>query len=132
MTEKSFADVTGREGLETKDSFAGPTPSSEGDQKPSLSWRLKWKRDLYVLGPLTVLYVFCFLDRTNIGSAVVFGLAEDLNLTGTEYNSALVCFFVPYVLFDIPANILLLRLKPHIWCESAPPLVANTSPCSPK
>jgi hypothetical protein len=56
-------------------------------------------------------------SRTNIGSAVVFGLAEDLKLTGTQYNSALVCYFVPYVLFDVPSNVLLLRFKPQIWCE---------------
>ena len=52
---------------------------------------------------------------TNIANAAVFGLAEDLNLKGNQYNTALTIFFVPYVLFEIPSNVLLKRLKPHVW-----------------
>ncbi|OCT51570.1 putative transporter [Cladophialophora carrionii] len=119
MAEKFSLDVTRVEGLESPPSPARTSEllleQFESHEKPALSTKLRWKRDIYVLAPLTVLYVFCFLDRTNIGAAVVFGLVEDLKLTGTQYNSALVCFFVPYVLFDIPSNILLLRFKPQIW-----------------
>lgn len=39
-----------------------------------------------------------FLDRTNIANAAVFELREDLNLGGLEYNTALVIFFVPYII----------------------------------
>ncbi|ETN38760.1 uncharacterized protein HMPREF1541_06798 [Cyphellophora europaea CBS 101466] len=56
-----------------------------------------------------------FLDRTNIANAAVFELREDLNLQGTDYNTALVIFFVPYILFEIPSNIILKRLKPNVW-----------------
>jgi hypothetical protein len=34
------------------------------EAKPTLSTKLRWKRDLCVLGPMTVLYIFCFLDRS--------------------------------------------------------------------
>lgn len=34
---------------------------------------------------------------------------------GTKYNNALVIFFVPYILFEIPSNILLKKLKPRVW-----------------
>ncbi|KIW67122.1 hypothetical protein PV04_06395 [Phialophora macrospora] len=119
MAEKFSSDVTRVQGLRSPLSPVGTSEQSleqvESYEKLALNTKLRWKRDIYVLGPLTILYVFCFLDRTNIGAAVVFGLAEDLQLTGTQYNSALVCFFVPYVLFDIPSNILLLRFKPQIW-----------------
>lgn len=56
-----------------------------------------------------------FLDRTNIANAAVFNLREDLSLGGLEYNTALVIFFVPYILFEIPSNIILKKLKPHVW-----------------
>ncbi len=56
-----------------------------------------------------------FLDRTNVANAAVFGLAKDLHLVGTQYNTALTIFFVPYVLFEVPSNIILKRLKPHVW-----------------
>lgn len=52
----------------------------------------------------------------NIGNANVFGLAEELSIAqGNKYNNALVIFFVPYVLFEIPSNILLKKFKPHVW-----------------
>jgi MFS family permease len=42
-----------------------------------------------------------------IGNANVSGLATDLKLTGTQYNTALAVFYIPYVLVDIPSNWLL-------------------------
>lgn len=36
-------------------------------------------------------------------------------MDGTLYNNALVVFFVPYILFEIPSNILLKKFRPHVW-----------------
>jgi MFS family permease len=77
--------------------------------------KLITKIDLRVVPVLSILYLLAFLDRTNIANASVFGLVADLNLAGNEYNTALTIFFVPYVIFEIPSNILLKRLKPHVW-----------------
>ena len=55
--------------------------------------------------------------RVNISNAALFNLKTDLHIeTGTKYNTALTIFFVPYVLFEVPSNILLKKLKPHVWC----------------
>lgn len=51
----------------------------------------------------------------NIGNALTLRLPEDLHLKGDQRNVALTIFFVPYVLFEIPSNILMKRSKPHIW-----------------
>ena len=56
-----------------------------------------------------------FLDRTNIANAAVFELREDLVMTSIQYSTALVIFFPPYILFEIPSNILLKKLKPNVW-----------------
>jgi MFS family permease len=57
-----------------------------------------------------------FLDRVNIANARAFGLEADLGMTQTtQYNTALVIFFVPYILFEIPSNILLKYLSPRVW-----------------
>jgi hypothetical protein len=32
-------------------------------------------------------------------------------MTGTDYNVALMMFFIPYVLFEVPSNILLAKFK---------------------
>jgi len=57
------------------------------------------------------------LRSVNISNAAILGLKSDLNLeTGTKYNTALTIFFVPYIIVEIPSNILLKKLKPHVWC----------------
>ncbi|OBZ69116.1 hypothetical protein A0H81_10703 [Grifola frondosa] len=77
--------------------------------------KLVWKIDLRVIPVLCILYLLAFLDRVNISNATLFGLKDDLHLGGDEYNTALVVFFVPYVLFEIPSNAAIKRLRPHLW-----------------
>ncbi|KAK4575146.1 High-affinity nicotinic acid transporter [Recurvomyces mirabilis] len=71
--------------------------------------------DLHVIPCLCIMYLLAFLDRVNIANANVYGLAKQLHLTGDQYNIALVIFFVPYILFEIPSNLILKRLRPHVW-----------------
>lgn len=59
------------------------------------------------------------LCSVNISNALTLHLPEDLHLRGTQRNVALTIFFVPYVLFEIPSNILLKRFQPRIWRMSA-------------
>ncbi|KAL8921929.1 MAG: hypothetical protein Q9172_003778 [Xanthocarpia lactea] len=80
---------------------------------PSRERRLLTKIDLRVIPVLSIIYLLAFLDRTNIANASVFGLQEELGLKNTQYNTALTIFFVPYIVFEIPSNILLKKLKPH-------------------
>lgn len=51
--------------------------------------RLKIKMDLQVVTLCAVLYLLSFLDRTNIGSAHIMGLMEDLKLSLHDYSVAL-------------------------------------------
>jgi MFS family permease len=34
---------------------------------------------------------------------------------GNQYNIALLIFFIPYILFEIPSNIFIKKLKPSNW-----------------
>lgn len=60
--------------------------------------KLLLRIDLHVIPFLCILYLLAFLDRVNISNANVLGLSEELGLERIEYNSALVIFFVPYIL----------------------------------
>jgi len=71
--------------------------------------------DLHVIPFLCILYLLAFLDRVNIANAKSFSLTNDLNLTGVQYNTALTIFFIPYIIFEIPSNIFLKRLRPIVW-----------------
>ena len=86
---------------------------------PSMTERKLMARiDFRIIPVLSILYLLAFLDRTNIANANIFGLSKELGLDGThqnKYNTALTIFFVPYILFEIPSNVLLKKLKPHIW-----------------
>ena len=55
------------------------------------------------------------ISSVNIGNAAIFGLREDLELGGVEYNVALTIFFIPYILCEIPSNLILKKVRPRIW-----------------
>jgi MFS family permease len=42
-------------------------------------------------------------------------MAKDLSLTSEQYSVCLVVFFVTYVVFEPPSNMLLVRIKPSIY-----------------
>ena len=74
---------------------------------PDLSKRITRKLDFHLLPWLFGLWFFAFLDRSNIGNAKISGLTTDLGLDGTKFNVALACFYILYILVDVPSNIIL-------------------------
>ncbi|KAJ9215692.1 hypothetical protein DTO166G4_2798 [Paecilomyces variotii] len=73
------------------------------------------KLDLRLLPPLTLLYLLSFLDRSNVGNARIEGMATDLKITGDQYLNGLTLYFVGYVLFEVPCNIVLKKTTPRLW-----------------
>jgi MFS family permease len=55
--------------------------------------------------------LLAFIDRSNIGNAKIDGLINDLKLTGNKFNTALVVFYVPYILVDVPSNWIVKHFK---------------------
>ncbi|KAK1832006.1 putative mfs transporter [Podospora conica] len=72
---------------------------------PKVEARLRRKIDLMVVPTVSLLYLFCFIDRANIGNAKIAGLEKDLGLTGYDYNALLSIFYISYIIFEIPSNI---------------------------
>ncbi|KAG9235308.1 retrograde regulation protein 2 [Amylocarpus encephaloides] len=66
--------------------------------------RLRWKIDLYIVPTVALLYLFCFIDRANIGNARLAGFEKDLHLSGYDYNAILSVFYISYIIFEIPSN----------------------------
>lgn len=73
------------------------------------------KLDLRLLPAVGILYLLSFLDRSNVGNARIEGLLDDVHITGNQYLTGLTLYFVGYVLFEIPCNIILKRTTPRIW-----------------
>lgn len=62
-----------------------------------------------------MLYLVCFLDRTNIGNAKIAHLTKDIPMTTSKYNATLTIFFVGYAVFEALANFLLKKWRPSIF-----------------
>ncbi|CAG7928947.1 unnamed protein product [Penicillium olsonii] len=77
--------------------------------------KVVWKCDLHVVPILMLLYLLAFLDRINIGNARLQGLEDDLNMEGAQYNYALFIFFIPYILCEVPCNLIMKKLAPSTW-----------------
>ncbi|KID72028.1 MFS transporter prlL [Metarhizium brunneum] len=77
--------------------------------------RLIRKIDWHVLPMLFLIYVVAFLDRSNVSNALTMSMPRELGLTGQQPNISLAVFFVPYIVFEIPSNLLMKRLSPHVW-----------------
>ena len=85
-----------------------PTPTSELENKTvsKLLWRL--------LPFLFLLYVVAFLDRINVGFAAL-GMQKQLGLSNAAYGFAAGVFFWGYLPFQLPSNLVLVRLGARRW-----------------
>ena len=91
-----------------------PSPHVEVDQKYEKKVRRRVDRRLLPI--LGLLYSIALIDRTNISAARISGMEEDLRLDiGNRYTIALVVFFPPYALFELPSNVVLRRLGSANW-----------------
>jgi len=50
-----------------------------------------------------------------VANARIEGLTADLGMTGNQYLTGLTLYFVGYVLFELPCNIVLKRTTPRFW-----------------
>ncbi|KAH6681095.1 major facilitator superfamily domain-containing protein [Plectosphaerella plurivora] len=74
--------------------------------------RLRRKTDLYIVPMVALLYLFCFIDRANIGNARLANLEKDLGMGGYDYNLILSVFYISYAAFEIPATLLCKYIGP--------------------
>ncbi|KFA63835.1 hypothetical protein S40285_04465 [Stachybotrys chlorohalonatus IBT 40285] len=83
--------------------------------------RVYKKIDLRIIPPFWCLYFLCSAIRSNIGLAqtmnaeVGHDLMTVLNLSPRDTSLALALFYVAYVVFDCPSNLLMSKLSPRVW-----------------
>ncbi|KAI8236565.1 putative transporter [Colletotrichum sp. SAR 10_86] len=103
-------DYSDRTTIDIKSESVGyeETPSilewSEAEEKA-----IRRKIDWHTVPLTTVLYLLCFLDRSNIGNARIQGMAKDINLEGFRFNWVLSIFYIVYLFVEVPSNIVLKR-----------------------
>lgn len=78
----------------------------EGATLRKVAWRL--------VPFLGMLYFFAFLDRVNVGFAALT-MNADLSLSSQVFGVGAGIFFIGYVLFEVPSNVMLERFGARIW-----------------
>ena len=72
--------------------------------------KITWK----LIPFLCLCYLAAYLDRINIGLAKL-QMASDLALSETTFGLGAGLFFVGYILFEVPSNLILQRVGARIW-----------------
>ncbi|KAF8199440.1 MFS general substrate transporter [Pholiota molesta] len=68
------------------------------------------KLDIRLMSLMTIMLFLSFLDRGNIGNAIVVGMKEDLELTDPQYSMVLTVSWIPYILSMMPSSLLLEKI----------------------
>lgn len=122
--------------IETASSIDG-TKIEDGLPHPKIDRKLERKTllklDLLLIPMMCGIYLLAFLDRSNIGNARIAGLQDDLGLTDHQYKTgmrinlerqsvggrlmlilAITITYVPYILAELPSNLVLKKIGPRI------------------
>ncbi|KAH9994533.1 MFS general substrate transporter [Russula compacta] len=98
-------------------------PSLRGDDSVQIQstnrkvlQRASLKVDFYLIPILGMFYLLSFLVSAlrNIGNARVAGLTKDLHMTTNQFSTALTVTYVPYILTELPMNLLMKRLGANV------------------
>lgn len=81
-------------------------PVSEDATYTKVIWRL--------LPFLFICYVCAYLDRVNVSFAKL-QMLDDLNMSEAVYGLGAGIFFVGYLMFEVPSNLILLRVGARRW-----------------
>lgn len=76
--------------------------------------RVTRKLQLRTLPFLMLLYLVSFLDRSNVGFAA-FGMNKALGLTPKMFGLGSGLFFLGYVAFQVPSNLIMARVGARVW-----------------
>ncbi|KAJ9604689.1 hypothetical protein H2200_010803 [Cladophialophora chaetospira] len=98
----------------------GADPSPEPLKVPDISERVDKKTERRLLAKLDKrivpvimwLYLMNFMDRVAIGNARLYGMEDDLGLTGEQFQIAVSVLFITYCMFEVPSNMIIKKMQP--------------------
>jgi D-galactonate transporter len=88
--------------------------SSPGVQSHADMARTYRKITLHLVPFLFICYLFNYFDRVNVGFAKL-QMVDSLHLTETIYGLAAGIFFLGYVIFGVPSNLILYKVGARRW-----------------
>lgn len=88
------------------------------------------KLDFRLLPVLYMILLFNFLDKVSIGNARIQGLEHELGMDpkSNQFNIVLSLYWVPYILFEVPSNILMAKIRPSTYLSVVTVLFGGLPP----
>lgn len=80
------------------------------DEESAAYGKVMWR----LLPFLFLCYVFAYLDRVNVGFAKL-SMMNELGFSEAVYGFGAGVFFVGYMLFEVPSNIVMLKVGARLW-----------------
>lgn len=115
VSKHSSEDLTIEVGDKQSEKAAAGVPL-DAHYDPKFVSRTLRNIDFRMLPLLGLLYALALIDRTNLGIARVAGMEKDLQLNiGERYGIASMVYFPPYILLEIPGNVVLQFLGARSW-----------------
>lgn len=88
-----------------------PTISLESEDTVTALYRkITWR----IIPLLSICYIAAYLDRINIGFAKL-QMQNDLGFSETVYGLGAGLFFIGYMIFEVPSNLILQRMGAKVW-----------------
>ena len=72
------------------------------------------KLNLKIIPLVIICYFIANLDKTNISIAAL-QMNADLGMTATMYGVGVSVFYITYLIFEVPSNLLMMKVGPRIW-----------------
>ncbi|KAL2826340.1 major facilitator superfamily domain-containing protein [Aspergillus pseudoustus] len=114
MAEPKSSTLAAESLVSTTTPSPGTSTLQDASESPETRSILR-KFDLRLLTLFTIINLFSFIDRVNIGNARLLGLQDDLDLSGNRFNIALTCLLVTYCVVELPSNILCKIFGGHVY-----------------
>lgn len=108
----------GKNELEEAMAVEDLTPNTSDRQLPqppfdkAAEGRLLRRLDMKVVPILWLLFLVCFVDRSNIGNAKIQGMDQELKLKGQRYNICVFAFNIGYLVAGVPLSIVFKKAGP--------------------
>ncbi|KAL4951873.1 MFS general substrate transporter [Aspergillus filifer] len=104
--------------------------SYDEDYIRTVEGQLRRKIDIRILPIVVLIYLFNYLDRNSITQARLYGLQEDTGVKGAEYQTAISIFSAGYIVMQLPATILMTKLRPSLYLPCCIIIWAFVSGCT--
>ncbi|KAI8947817.1 retrograde regulation protein 2 [Xylaria longipes] len=97
--------------IESREFVQDEYGSQEIEERHRKEKALVRRLDYFVAPVMMLLMLISYLDRGNIGFAATQGMAQEIHLKGTQFNTAVSVFYIFYILAEFPTSILVKRLR---------------------